>query len=541
MLVEIGKIDPNRKSSTDDTALHIAIKYKRLEVAYFLILADCDLNLKNTAGETSLHLAIMEDDVKLVRSLLLFGADPELKDNKGVSVTIKAIQNQGPNRDEILKSLQEVGAINLEDYNKSGSTSPQAELSEEHSASPSRKSTGESIYPTLPSAPNLKELGVSMSVDEMSISNTSICTVGISPKPKKLRVLSLDGGGVRGIVLTKILQAIEHEAKRPAHTLFDWIIGTSTGALFAAALATKKSPAYCQRLYFRLKDEVFKGSRPYDNKVIEDFLKKEFGENTKMTSITDHKLILTTALADRHPTELFLFRSYDPISAEIQDQVKTTVGNQRFDPLPKPEFTNIWEACRSSSAAPSYFRPHGRFVDGALISNNPTMDCLTEIERYNRALKQKFSTDRCKSVEKAAEEDLDESPRTSKVYEDLKIGLVCSLGTGRLPTTSIDNVDIQIPTGLFSAIDAYNASKNVANMLLDAATETDRYIVSRTEAWCRMIDAKYFRLNSQLKDATPLDTIDDEILMQILWETEIYVHKNRKEIKKLAKLLVQMG
>lgn len=78
-------------------------------------------------------------------------------------------------------------------------------------------------------------------------------------------------------------------------------------------------------------------------------------------------------------------------------------------------------------------------------------------------------------------------------------------------------------------------------MLLDAATETDRYTVDRTEAWCRMIEAKYFRLNSQLKDETPLDTVNDEILMQILWETEIYVHKNRAQIRKLARCLNAYG
>merc|ERR1712168_352287 len=177
---------------------------------------------------------------------------------------------------------------------------------------------------------------------------------------KSLRVLSLDGGGIRGIVLTKILQTIEAKAGKPIHELFDWIVGTSTGALLAAAIAKGRSPAYCQRLYFRLKDEVFKGSRPYSSEKLENFLIKEFGENTKTTSINKVKLVITVALGDRHPTELFLMRSYDPLAPEPQDLVKTTFSNKPFEPLPKPEFTNIWEACRYSASAPSYFRPKGR-------------------------------------------------------------------------------------------------------------------------------------------------------------------------------------
>ena len=40
-----------------------------------------------------------------------------------------------------------------------------------------------------------------------------------------------------------------------------------------------------QQLYFRFKDQVFVGSRPYPSEPFEEFLKLEFGEDTKMTSI----------------------------------------------------------------------------------------------------------------------------------------------------------------------------------------------------------------------------------------------------------------
>lgn len=60
------------------------------------------------------------------------------------------------------------------------------------------------------------------------------------------------------------------------------------------------------------------------------------------------------------------------------------------------------------------FRMFGRFLDGGLISNNPTLDTLTEIEEYNLAL---YKTNR-------ADEIVDPS-------------LVVSVGTGSIPVTEV--------------------------------------------------------------------------------------------------------
>lgn len=50
-----------------------------------------------------------------------------------------------------------------------------------------------------------------------------------------------------------------------------------------------KSMAYMRGVYFRMKDEVFRGSRPYESGPLEEFLKREFGEHTKMTDIQKPK------------------------------------------------------------------------------------------------------------------------------------------------------------------------------------------------------------------------------------------------------------
>ncbi len=47
----------------------------------------------------------------------------------------------------------------------------------------------------------------------------------------------------------------------------------------------------------------------------------------------------------------------------------------------------VWKAACATGAAPTYFHPCGRFLDGGMIANNPTLDVLTEVREYNLRLK----------------------------------------------------------------------------------------------------------------------------------------------------------
>lgn len=50
------------------------------------------------------------------------------------------------------------------------------------------------------------------------------------------RLLCLDGGGIKGLVLIQMLIALEREAGQPIRELFDWVAGTSTGGILALAI-----------------------------------------------------------------------------------------------------------------------------------------------------------------------------------------------------------------------------------------------------------------------------------------------------------------
>lgn len=74
----------------------------------------------------------------------------------------------------------------------------------------------------------------------------------------------------------------------------------------------------------------------------------------------------------------------------------------------------VWRAARASGAAPTFFRSEGHYVDGGIISNNPTIDLLTEITEYNIA-------------QRAVGHDTD-------VVEP---SILLSLGTGVLPVKKV--------------------------------------------------------------------------------------------------------
>lgn len=58
------------------------------------------------------------------------------------------------------------------------------------------------------------------------------------PSRKRVKLLSLDGGGIRGLILIQVLSYIENYLKKPIVEIFDWTAGTSTGAILALLLSS---------------------------------------------------------------------------------------------------------------------------------------------------------------------------------------------------------------------------------------------------------------------------------------------------------------
>lgn len=168
-----------------------------------------------------------------------------------------------------------------------------------------------------------------------TVSNPSLKS-GTSQKGDKPygrgRLLCLDGGGIRGLLLVQMLLEIEKLSQTPIVHMFDWIAGTSTGGILALGLGCGKTMRQCMGLYLRMKEQCFVGSRPYPSDNFEAILKDNLGEFTVMTDIKHPKVMVTGVMADRKPVDLHLFRNYTsasdilgiitPISKYIKAHIK---------------------------------------------------------------------------------------------------------------------------------------------------------------------------------------------------------------------------
>ena len=139
---------------------------------------------------------------------------------------------------------------------------------------------------------------------------------------------------------------------------------------YLSILFAGKSVKECKSLYFRFKDKVFVGKRPYDEVALERFLRSEFGEKT-MADLTGpkyviplhlfellflyfwiiigwHRVLVTAVIADTIPSDLHIFRNYP----SPQDLLSLPEASKQE----KPEQQLMWQAARASGAAPTYFR-----------------------------------------------------------------------------------------------------------------------------------------------------------------------------------------
>jgi uncharacterized protein len=187
------------------------------------------------------------------------------------------------------------------------------------------------------------------------------------------RVLSLDGGGIRGLITLGFLERLERLLRlrhaQPNLRLsdyFDLIGGTSTGAIIATALALGMEVAEIKARYLELGGKIF-GKRTwrwhalFDAEPLEDELRKTFGDICLGDASLKTGLSITVKRADTGQTWLM---DNHPL------------GN--FFELTKD--VPLWQAVRASTAAPVYFAPEqvelGRevatFVDGGVsMANNP--------------------------------------------------------------------------------------------------------------------------------------------------------------------------
>ncbi len=219
---------------------------------------------------------------------------------------------------------------------------------------------------------------------------------------RHVKILSIDGGGIRGYIPALILREFEEKLrrrgwKRPIGRSFDLIAGTSTGSMIALGLAAPKElnntsfsdreTAYSaadivefyekhgleifpRRIFRQLQTMRHAFTEKYNDGEFYNLLKYYFGERTLRDAVTN---VLATSF-DVETSRPVIMKKVPP----------------RFrKEAPKNYYMS--DAARGSSAAPTYFAPiriasvdnsvQHALIDGAVFANNPAMCAYVEAQK----------------------------------------------------------------------------------------------------------------------------------------------------------------
>lgn len=183
------------------------------------------------------------------------------------------------------------------------------------------------------------------------------------------RILSLDGGGVRGALSARILQKMEESF--PYIRKVDLLTGTSTGGIIALCLASGMHVSSIVELYLEHTSEIFKG-RPlrfggwrakYDNKALKSILIKYLGDITMME--LNRKVLIPT---------------FD-LSSELRVNGVPRWGARFFHNFEdsRDMHWKVVDVAMATAAAPVFLPTYLGFADGGLAANNPTMCAVAKL------------------------------------------------------------------------------------------------------------------------------------------------------------------
>ncbi|MBA2265720.1 MAG: patatin-like phospholipase family protein [Chloroflexi bacterium] len=199
------------------------------------------------------------------------------------------------------------------------------------------------------------------------------------------RILTIDGGGVRGIIPAVLLRALERDTGRLTRDTFDFVAGTSTGAVLAAGIAAGIPAERLVTLYGERSHAVFRsvpfvsGLRRlltgtlYDTSALNALIRDELGSEARDWRINDAPIdLLITAkrLVDGMPWYF------------VRDSPANSCRAGGFP---------LVEAVTASAAAPTYFRPWlippiGELIDGGVgVAGNPAYQACVEAFDYTDA------------------------------------------------------------------------------------------------------------------------------------------------------------
>lgn len=195
--------------------------------------------------------------------------------------------------------------------------------------------------------------------------------------PQNRALLTLDGGGIRGIMTIQLLKALEEQAGAPCFRIFDLCAGTSTGGIIAGLIASGRTALEIEALYEKLVSKVFQRR---------DFFANQF-VNPPAWSKASYRRLLKELLADvslqaacdRTGVDLLL------TAHDVAEGEETFFSYLHERPAEQNRYGGVLlrAAMEATMSAPTYFNPLERFVDGGTTTyNNPTLAAVLEAVQY---------------------------------------------------------------------------------------------------------------------------------------------------------------
>lgn len=189
-------------------------------------------------------------------------------------------------------------------------------------------------------------------------------------------ILSLDGGGIRGLLSCKLLERLNRMYPGYLEKV-NLVAGTSTGGILALGLAAGFTPMEMADLYQKDGVKIFTRNiwdkvgdidrfyyADYGNAALEEALKAKFGD-MRLGDLKKKVLISSFRLDSGSITKMGV-RSWKPKFF------------QNFEDDPSDCDQRVVDVALRTSAAPTYFPLYQGFADGGLVANNPSMCAVAQ-------------------------------------------------------------------------------------------------------------------------------------------------------------------
>ncbi|XP_022139959.1 phospholipase A I isoform X2 [Momordica charantia] len=363
-----------------------------------------------------------------------------------------------------------------------------------------------------------------------------------------LRILSMDGGGMKGLATVQILKEIEKGTGKRIHEMFDLICGTSTGGMLAVALGIKLMTLdQCEEIYKSLGKLVFAEPTPKDSeaaswrekldqlyksssqsfrvvvhgskhsadqfeRLLKEMCADEDGDLLIESAVRNPpKVFVVSTLVSMVPAQPFLFRSYQypvgtpEVPLAISDSSGITVfgspsagvqaGGYKRSAFIGSCKHQVWKAIRASSAAPYYLDDFSddvnRWQDGAIVANNPTIFAIREAQL---------------------------------LWPDTKIDCLVSIGCGSTP--------MKVRKGGWRYLDT-------GQVLIESACSVDRVEEALSTLLPMLPEIHYFRFNPvDERCDMELDETDPAVWLKLEAAVEEYIQSNNLAFKNACERLI---